>query len=122
MRLPSSTSRRITRQLLGGRAMGLRHFAAVLVCCGPVGVLAHGGGLNAEGCHNNRKTGDYHCHRAPAVPLAQQVEPNSAAQSVQSTAGPAQAPRSTTGPTCYTGPKGGTYTITASGKKNYGGC
>lgn len=23
----------------------------------------HPGGLNAEGCHNNRKTGDYHCHR-----------------------------------------------------------
>lgn len=27
--------------------------------------FAHGGGLNAEGCHNNRKTGDYHCHRGP---------------------------------------------------------
>eukprot|EP01114_Cavostelium_apophysatum_P007476 TRINITY_DN19581_c0_g1_i1.p4 TRINITY_DN19581_c0_g1~~TRINITY_DN19581_c0_g1_i1.p4 ORF type:complete len:121 (+),score=5.90 TRINITY_DN19581_c0_g1_i1:3-365(+) len=27
---------------------------------------AHGGGLNAEGCHVNRKTGDYHCHRKPA--------------------------------------------------------
>lgn len=27
---------------------------------------AHSGGLNAEGCHNNRKTGDYHCHRAPS--------------------------------------------------------
>ena len=27
---------------------------------------AHGGGLNAEGCHTNRKTGDYHCHRAAA--------------------------------------------------------
>lgn len=26
-------------------------------------VQAHPGGLNAEGCHNNRKTGDYHCHR-----------------------------------------------------------
>ena len=26
---------------------------------------AHGGGLNAQGCHNNRKTGDYHCHRKP---------------------------------------------------------
>lgn len=26
-------------------------------------VFAHGGGLNSEGCHNNRKTGDYHCHR-----------------------------------------------------------
>lgn len=24
--------------------------------------------------------------------------------------------------TCYTGPRGGTYTITASGNKNYGGC
>jgi endonuclease YncB( thermonuclease family) len=24
--------------------------------------------------------------------------------------------------TCYTGPRGGTYTITASGRKNYGGC
>lgn len=23
---------------------------------------------------------------------------------------------------CYTGPRGGTYTITASGRKNYGGC
>lgn len=29
---------------------------------------AHPGGLNAEGCHNNRKTGDYHCHRAPSSP------------------------------------------------------
>ena len=25
-------------------------------------VNAHGGGLNAEGCHHNRSTGDYHCH------------------------------------------------------------
>lgn len=24
---------------------------------------AHPGGLNRDGCHNNRKTGDYHCHR-----------------------------------------------------------
>lgn len=26
-------------------------------------VSAHPGGLNARGCHHNRKTGDYHCHR-----------------------------------------------------------
>ena len=26
--------------------------------------LAHGGGLNSEGCHNNSRTGDYHCHRS----------------------------------------------------------
>jgi hypothetical protein len=24
---------------------------------------AHGGGLNRDGCHHNRKTGDYHCHQ-----------------------------------------------------------
>lgn len=27
---------------------------------------AHSGGLNSEGCHNDRKTGGYHCHRAAA--------------------------------------------------------
>lgn len=25
--------------------------------------LAHPGGLNAEGCHHDRKNGGYHCHR-----------------------------------------------------------
>ena len=30
----------------------------------PSPVLAHGGGLNAEGCHTNRKTGEEHCHRS----------------------------------------------------------
>ena len=24
---------------------------------------AHGGGLNKQGCHNETKTGGYHCHR-----------------------------------------------------------
>jgi len=24
---------------------------------------AHGGGVNAQGCHTNNKTGSYHCHR-----------------------------------------------------------
>tara|TARA_R110001606_G_scaffold99297_1_gene219118 strand:+ start:311 stop:646 length:336 start_codon:yes stop_codon:yes gene_type:complete len=32
----------------------------------PLAAFAHGGGLNAEGCHTNRKTGEYHCHRASA--------------------------------------------------------
>lgn len=42
----------------------------------PAPSLAHGGGLNAEGCHNQRSTGSYHCHRsaAPAA-LLQQVQP-----------------------------------------------
>ena len=25
--------------------------------------LAHGGGLDGQGCHHNRKAGGYHCHR-----------------------------------------------------------
>jgi hypothetical protein len=25
--------------------------------------FGHSGGTNANGCHTNRKTGDYHCHR-----------------------------------------------------------
>jgi hypothetical protein len=35
----------------------------------PQPVPAHPGGLNAKGCHNNRKTGDYHCHRGSHVPV-----------------------------------------------------
>ena len=38
-------------------------FLALVLCLMPGGVLAHFGGLNSEGCHNNRKTGDYHCHK-----------------------------------------------------------
>ena len=28
------------------------------------GLWSHGGGLNKDGCHNERKTGGYHCHRS----------------------------------------------------------
>ncbi|MGL5720112.1 MAG: YHYH domain-containing protein [Alphaproteobacteria bacterium] len=28
---------------------------------------AHGGGLDSSGCHNNRKTGGYHCHQSSPV-------------------------------------------------------
>ena len=28
-------------------------------------LFAHSGGLNGQGCHNNKKTGGYHCHRTP---------------------------------------------------------
>ena len=38
---------------------------AVLLIAAPLGsALGHSGGTNAAGCHTNRKTGDYHCHRA----------------------------------------------------------
>jgi hypothetical protein len=41
------------------------HFVKLAMACAiAVSAVshAHPGGLNAEGCHNNRKTGDYHCH------------------------------------------------------------
>ena len=41
------------------RLMTLALAAAAMA---PAPLAAHPGGLNAEGCHNNRKTGDYHCH------------------------------------------------------------
>lgn len=28
---------------------------------------AHPGGLDGNGCHTNRKTGEYHCHRGPTA-------------------------------------------------------
>lgn len=37
------------------------------VLCTPA-AHAHGGGLNRDGCHNDRRNGGYHCHRgAPAA-------------------------------------------------------
>lgn len=37
-------------------------------------------------------------------------------------AAPARPTTASNGATCYVGPRGGPYTITASGRKNYGGC
>jgi hypothetical protein len=39
----------------------------------PVLALAHGGGLDSYGGHNNPKTGDYHCHREPCISNQAQV-------------------------------------------------
>ena len=45
-----------------------RGFVLVVLLSTSCGALAHGGGLNAEGCHNDRKNGGYHCHRGAAPP------------------------------------------------------
>lgn len=43
--------------------MALVLFFATTVLAATAG--AHPGGLDAFGCHTNRKTGEYHCHRGP---------------------------------------------------------
>jgi hypothetical protein len=43
-------------------------FASLL----PATIFAHGGGLDASGCHNDRKRGGYHCHRGSYEPPAPQ--------------------------------------------------
>ena len=48
---------------LGVWALGLAGAIGVAL---PHAATAHPGGLNAEGCHNDRKRGGYHCHRAPS--------------------------------------------------------
>ena len=91
----------------------MKMHAALLLLAMPWSVWAHGGGLDAQGCHTNRKTGDYHCHRGGG---------SSAALAPQRAFPHREALRPAGGPTCYTGPRGGTYTITPSGRKNYSGC
>lgn len=40
----------------------------VIALLGAAGAaFAHGGGLNADGCHSDRKNGGYHCHRRAAA-------------------------------------------------------
>ena len=38
-------------------------FVFILFYIFTLSAFPNGGGLNTEGCHNNRKTGEYHCHR-----------------------------------------------------------
>lgn len=48
----------------------LRHALAVSILMGiAIPAAGHSGGLNTEGCHNDRKNGGYHCHRGGAAPV-----------------------------------------------------
>lgn len=47
--------------------LALSASAIVVTVIPALPAMSHGGGLNAQGCHNNRKTGDYHCHRGSSA-------------------------------------------------------
>lgn len=82
--------------------------------------MAHPGGLNTAGCHNEKKTGSYHCHGAQSASpqLNNLLSPQETPRQVRIS----PAPSTRGAATCFTGPRGGTYTLTSSGRKNYGGC
>lgn len=54
----------------------MKSFLIVLALCvanAPNAALAHGGGVAADGCHNDRKNGGRHCHGAsdrPTLPAS----------------------------------------------------
>jgi len=80
LRLPGSVRPYILRkgpEQMRGWTVPAIMVAAMSLPEGPA--VAHPGGLNAQGCHNNRSTGEYHCHRgagggspAPFSPPRQQ--------------------------------------------------
>lgn len=74
---------------------------AAFTCGVSSAVLAHGGGLDKNGCHTKRATGEYHCHRAPAL-----LPRNGATPQKNDL-------------TCHIGPRGGRYRI-VNGRKRYG--
>ena len=101
--------------------------------------LAHGGGLDGYGCHNDRVHGGYHCHRGPLAGQSFRSQ-SDMLDALGTGGGPAgrspppsqrlmpEAPRSGgdadgclcgSGYVCV-GPRGGRYCITTSGKTRYG--
>jgi hypothetical protein len=49
-------------------------FGAIALCI-TGNASAHGGRLNAEGCHHDRKHGGYHCHRSGAASSRSELIP-----------------------------------------------
>lgn len=76
--------------------------------------VAHGGGLDANGCHFKRSTGEYHCHRGGL-----QAAPSAAQQNNQGVRSPTHLVAPSIDSTCYIGPRGGRYRI-VNGRKRYG--
>jgi endonuclease G len=73
--------------------MNNKRYALLLIICvlaNPVVSKAHPGGMNAEGCHKNKKTGEHHCHTSKAHPSvkAQDVHEKSSEPVIRSNAAP----------------------------------
>jgi hypothetical protein len=87
-------------------------YCLAVLCSVTTSTFAHPGGVDEKGCHTNRKTGDYHCHRSPGTTSS------TSQANLQSGTTKALRPPQVDN-TCYTGPRGGRYRI-VNGKKRYG--
>jgi hypothetical protein len=116
-----------------------RTIALIFVLGFPTVAAAHGGGLDAAGCHNDNKHGGYHCHRGSLAgrsfsSKAEALEAMGGDNSPRAPSGNMQRllpeqPRSGagyaaecpcgSGKVCV-GPRGGRFCINASGNKRYG--
>lgn len=67
---------RLASIAMGRNAMKLLSMMLLVLPAVASNAWAHGGGLNKEGCHNDRKNGGYHCHRASSsAPLERSYQP-----------------------------------------------
>ncbi len=57
------------------RPCAITVFALAALLAGASTTHAHPGGLDKHGCHTNRKTGEYHCHRGSTPARATLVAP-----------------------------------------------
>ena len=77
----------------------------------------HSGGLDAKGCHHDRKNGGYHCHRAQ--PTESKSSANATKSGVVDQNQKVKTPDTPAPPQTFIGPRGGRYHYSASGKKVY---
>lgn len=68
------------------------------------------------------KTADSGARAYAPQPVYSATPSSSAAGAAQFAPPPNSSFTAPSGQTCFVGPRGGTYTITKSGRKNYGGC
>lgn len=40
----------------------MKFIATILIALASAAAMAHSGGTNSAGCHNDHRTGGYHCH------------------------------------------------------------
>ncbi|HOZ05071.1 MAG TPA: excalibur calcium-binding domain-containing protein [Arenimonas sp.] len=62
----------------------LKPLIFLALACAALQAQAHGGRTNAEGCHNDRKNGGYHCHNGNSSSTATRSSFNNTSSSVQS--------------------------------------